>query len=65
MKEFLYEEKIGNIEDKIEILRRNKCLVVINAELHFGEWPPRLGGRKIPTRGEALAKALSKGVNRV
>jgi len=33
MKEFLYVEKIGNIEDKIKISRNNKCYLVINAEL--------------------------------
>lgn len=65
MKEFLYEEKMVNIEEKIDIPRKNKCLVVINAELHTGEWPPRLGRRKNPTRSEFLAKALKKGLNRV
>ena len=65
MREFLYEEKVENIEDKIKISRKNKCLMVINAESHFGEWPPRLGKIKIPTRSEVLAKALKKGLNRV
>lgn len=65
MKEFLYEENVGNIEDKISIFRRNKCLVVINAELHTGEWPPRLGTKRTPTRSEALTKSLKKGMNRV
>lgn len=56
----------GNIEERIHISRNNKCLLVINAELHAGEWPPKLGrGKRLPSRSESLAKALKKGLDRL
>ena len=33
MREFLHKENFINIEDKIDISRKNKCFTVINAQL--------------------------------
>lgn len=62
MKEFLFEDPIRSIEERIHISRNNKCYLVLNAENHSGEWPPKLGIKKLPTRTGVLMKDLKKGL---
>jgi len=33
MKEFLFKDKIGNIEDSLKLTRKGICTIILNAEL--------------------------------
>lgn len=65
MKEFLYKQKIISLEDKINIARKNKCLIAINAEGWCSKSRSHIGQKKPPTRSKALEKALQKSLNRL